>query len=115
MAIALAQLYVLPTDATQRQSLHIDVSQPDVRRSEGLTPVSFYVDSEAMRPAFMAKHDEKASIVAEYLESLILSPDLTTRDRDLVATLRDMQQNQSQDLILKTLLSHNVFTRRGIN
>ena len=115
MAIALAQLYVLPTDATQRQSLHIDVSQPDVRRSEGLTPVSFYVDPEAMRPAFMAKHDEKASIVAEYLESLILSPDLTTRDRDLVATLRDMQQNQSQDLILKTLLSHNVFTRHGIN
>lgn len=115
MVIALAQLDALPTDATQRQSLHVDVSQPDVRRGEGLTPVSFYVDPEEMRPVFMAKRDEQASIAAEYLESLTLSPDLTIRDRALVATLRDMQQNQAYDLILKTLLSHNVITRRDIN
>ena len=115
MAIALAQLDTLPTDATQRQSLHVDVSQPDGRRGEGLTSVSFYVDPEEMRPVFVAKRDEQASIAAEYLESLMLSPDLTTRDRDLVATLRDMQQNQAYDLILKTLLNHNVITRRDIN
>ena len=115
MAIALAQLDTLPTDATQRQSLHVDVSQPDGRRGEGLTSVSFYVDPEEMRPVFMAKRDEQASIAAEYLESLLLSSDLTTRDRDLVATLRDMQQNQAYDLILKTLLNHNVITRRDIN
>ena len=115
MAIALAQLDALPTDATQRQSLHVDVSQPDGRRGEGMTSVSFYVDPEEMRPVFMAKRDEQASIAAEYLESLLLSPDLTTRDRELVATLRDMQQNQAYDLILKTLLNHNVITRRDIN
>lgn len=68
-----------------------------------------------MRPVFVAKRDEQASIAAEYLESLLLSPDLTTRDRDLVATLRDMQQNQAYDLMLKTLLNHNVITRRDIN
>ncbi|NFA03127.1 hypothetical protein [Weissella cibaria] len=115
MAIVLAQLDTLPTDATQRHSLHVDVSQPDGRRGEGLTSVSFYVDPEEMRPVFVAKRDEQASIAAEYLESLLLSPDLTTRDRDLVATLRDMQQNQAYDLILKTLLNHNVITRRDIN
>lgn len=107
MAIVLAQLDTLPTDATQRHSLHVDVSQPDGRRGEGLTSVSFYVDPEEMRPVFVAKRDEQASIAAEYLESLLLSPDLTT--------LRDMQQNQAYDLILKTLLNHNVITRRDIN